>query len=105
MIADVELRTACCFADWFQAQGMLTEFILYSAYLIYRYQGFDQLYHPENYIHCINICHSEVDSFDRKMDLVDHRTLTVSVHRRAWPSLSQAQQARFVQLLRDRGIS
>lgn len=103
LIAEVEQRTAMRFPEWFQAQGMLTEFILYSGYIQYR--GFtDILYNVDNNaIVPANVCHSEVAAFDRKFKDMQN-ALTVSIHRRAWTELTAEQRQQYQHFLIDRGI-
>lgn len=106
MIGDTEIMTGQHFADWFQSQGMLTEFILYSAYLHYQYHGFDHLYDPTNRVQCVNLCHSESDQFDRKFQIMQQdQTLTVSIHRDAWPRLTADQRRHYLDFLAARGIT
>lgn len=106
MIAEVEQRTSENFVSWFQAQGMLTEFILYSAYLIYRYGAFDTLYHSNFKLINVNVCHSEVGIFDKKLqNMFNSGTLSVSVHRNAWTQLSSDQQQQYREFLQQRGIA
>jgi hypothetical protein len=105
MISEVEQRTGENFTTWFQAQGMLTEFVLYSAYLKYKYSGFDTLYHSDFKLTNVNVCHSEVARFDQKLqDMIKSGTLSVSVHRNAWQQLSQQQQDQYLNFLHQRGI-
>ncbi len=105
MIAEVEQRTGENFVSWFQAQGMLTEFILYSAYLIYRDGNFDTLYHSDFKLININVCHSEVNMFDQKLNAMFRpSTLSVSVHRNAWKQLLPSQQQQYLNFLQQRGI-
>jgi hypothetical protein len=103
MIAEVEDKTATSFPEWFQAQGMLTEFILYSGY-VHLHGGFDKLYNVgTNAIIPVNICHSEVAAFDRKFNEM-HNALTVSIHRAAWTELTAEQHQQYQHFLIDRGI-
>jgi len=105
MIGEVETRTGQYFADYFQQQGRLTEFILYSGYLEYRYGGFDTLYSPNYRMYNVNVCHSETGLFDKKFVAMNNpQTLTVSVHRNAWSQLSKEQQQQYTDLLAARGI-
>ena len=103
MVTWIELHTKQNFVEWFQNQGMLTEFILYSGWI--QYCGvFDSLYNVTTLsLHPCNLCHSEVASFDRKfaeMQTAD----TVSIHRRAWAQLTTEQQAQYTNFLTSRGI-
>ena len=106
MISETTFRTRESFPVWFQAQGRLTEFVLYSGYVQYRFQNLESLYSPETVLYPVNICHSEVAAFDRKMTEMQQPTTTsVSVHRGAWAELSPEQRTEFVMYLIDHGIS
>jgi hypothetical protein len=105
MIEEVEHRTGKDFSDYFQQQGMLTEFILYSGYVWYRDQTFDRRYHTQSRILPCNLCHSETGIFDSKFSTMNQpQTLTVSIHRNAWSKLSTDQQQQYHDLLAKRGI-
>ena len=104
MIADIEQRTSQSFPAWFQAQGEVTEFILYSGYLESA-QAMDLLYNTQrSRLFACNICHSEVESFDRKFQEMQN-SLTTSIHRNAWSRLSLEQQQRYHAFLGQRGIT
>lgn len=103
MVAWIEEHTGQDFVQWFQDQGMLTEFMLYSGW-VQRQGGFETLYtvtHSD--ILPSNLCHSEVASFDRKFNEMQS-TDTVSIHRRAWPQLTVEQQTKYTDFLKSRGI-
>ena len=104
MIADCEQRTGASFPEWFQAQGMLTEFVLYSAWL--QRQGlYDQLYARATVVPC-NIDHSEVDRIDQRLDeLTRINSHTVSIHRGAWSHMTAEQRMRYQHFLIDRGLT
>jgi len=105
LITEVEHRTGQDFTDYFQQQGMLTEFILYSGYVWYRDQTFNKRYHSQSRIHPVNLCHSETGIFDSKfLTMCQPETLTVSIHRNAWSKLSKEQQQQYYSLLTKRGI-
>ena len=105
MITEVEHRTGQDFTDYFQQQGMLTEFILYSGYVWYRDRTFDKRYSTQSRIHPANLCHSETGIFDLKFRIMNQpQTLTVSIHRNAWAKLSKEQQQQYHTLLAKRGI-
>ena len=106
MICEVEKRTRETFAEWFQAQGMLTEFILYSGFLHHRDGNMWRNYSAKsNLQRVINICHSEVAIFDSKFSFTSNQTSVVSIHRRAWPQLSDAQRTQFKNYLIQHGIT
>lgn len=104
MVAWIEQHTGQDFVTWFQAQGMLTEFMLYSGWIQKQYSNFDALYDvTKTDIHPSNLCHSEVASFDRKFAEMQS-TDTVSIHRRAWSQLTVEQQTKYTDFLKSRGV-
>jgi hypothetical protein len=104
MIKWIEDKTGQDFVQWFQAQGMLTEFMLYSGWIQYRHGAFDKVYNvSKSEIYPCNLCHSEVPSFDRKFKEMQS-TDTVSIHRRAWSQLTSEQQQQYTDFLSSRGI-
>lgn len=106
MIAEVTKRTNTTFALWFQQQGMLTEFMLYSAFCQWQYGSLDSIFSRDNSVgEFINVCHSEYQRFDDKLKLMKMPgTMTVSVHRQAWKQLSPDQQNNYRMLLIDRNL-
>lgn len=93
------------FAKWFQDQGMLTEFILYTGYLLKIHSDYDKFCTSQYHI-VVNVCHSEVGIFDIKyQEMNKDNTLTVSVHRNAWMQLTDQQKQKFVELLLDKNIT
>ena len=104
MIVDIEHRTDQSFPAWFQQQGTVTEFILYSGYLESK-QLMDVLYNTDQVgLRPCNLCHSEVAAFDRKFIEMSHSS-TVSIHRNAWSRLSLEQQQQYQSFLYKRGIT
>ena len=106
MIGDTEIMTGQHFAEWFQAQGMLTEFILYSAFLKYKYSKLEHLYHKFGVNLVVNLCHSEYLDFDKKFKcMLQTNPLTVSLHRNAWSQLTDQQKKDYIGFLGSRGIA
>jgi hypothetical protein len=107
MINKIETMTHDNFAEWFQRQGMLTEFVLYTAFIQYKYQDLKQVYLGRNQIKlCNNICHSEVKIFDIKLQHArDRRPLTVGVHRNAWQQLTEQQKQSYRDYLESIGLT
>lgn len=104
MIHWIENHTGQNFVQWFQAQGMLTEFILYSAWIQYQTGSLDSIYNTaKSTIHPVNLCHSEVGIFGQKFQQMHHAS-TVSIHRNAWSQLSVDQQQQYLDFLQSRGI-
>lgn len=105
MIAETTALTNVPFPLWFQSQGTLTEFMFYSAYVQARYGSLDALYSPESSIFPVNVCHSEFEIFDSKLEQMRHPNVTsVSVHRDTWARLSPEQKTAFQTHLLDRGL-
>lgn len=104
MIAWIENHTQQPFADWFQQQGRLTEFILYSAWIQYRTGSLNTIYNTEttNMIP-VNLCHSEVAQFEQKLSQMPTAS-TVSIHRNAWAQLDDNQKTQYLDFLHSRGI-
>jgi hypothetical protein len=103
MILDIESRTGTNFAEWFQSQGRVTEFMLYSGYLQSRHL-IDTLYNTStSTVMPCNVCHSEVAAWPRKFNNMSQAS-TVSVHRNAWQQLSAEQQQQYTDFLASRGI-
>lgn len=104
MLSWIQTRTGQAFAEWFQQQGRLTEFILYSAWIQYRTGSLDQVYDvQQNKIIPCNLCHSEVGLFEHKLKRMPDSN-TVSIHRDAWRQLSASQQQQYTDFLHSRGI-
>lgn len=104
MIVWIENHAQQSFASWFQHQGRLTEFILYSAWIQYRTGSLNTIYNVEiNNIFPVNLCHNEVDQFEQKLSQMSTAT-TVSIHRNAWTQLTNNQQAQYMDFLHRRGI-
>jgi hypothetical protein len=107
MIEEIETMTHDNFAEWFQKQGMLTEFVLYTAFIQYKYQDLKQVYLGCNKIKLSNnICHSELKIFDSKLQQAqDCRPLTIGVHRNAWLQLTERQKQSYRDYLESIGLT
>jgi hypothetical protein len=105
MIGEISFLTGRSFPRWFQANGKLTEFMLYSGYVQHKFGSFDMFYSDQLQFQPVNVCHSEVAAWDRKFaEMQQSNTLTVSVHREAWKQLSDNQQQQYQNFLIDQGI-
>lgn len=106
LIADVTAGTNQLFTEWFQDQGMLTEFLLYSGYVVKIAGSLDPMYTKHNNLGgIVNVCHSEVGSWDQKFtEMQQPETLTVSVHRNAWIQITTDQQQQYLNFLHKQGI-
>lgn len=104
MIPVIEQQTGQEFNSWFQEQGMITEFILYTGY-VQSQHDLNTVYAPGDFYKICNICHSELARANDKLtDMQDPDTLTVSVHRRAWAQFTAEQQLKYLSLLESKGV-
>lgn len=106
MISDTTKVVGESFPWWFQSQGRLTEFMLYSGYLLYSLGSYEKFYSPQSSFAVVNVCHSEVARWEPKLkEMYLPETLTVSVHRNAWTQLSKQQQQQYRDLLIQKSIT
>jgi hypothetical protein len=107
MIADITVRTMTSFPRWFQDQGRVTEFMLYSGYVQKRYGSLESIYAaraPE--MDPINLCHSDTRTFDEFMTDAERRDgVSIGIHRRRWAVMSESERQRYRLFLVDRGIT
>jgi hypothetical protein len=105
MIGEISFLTGRSFPRWFQGNGKLTEFMLYSGYVQHKFGSFDMFYSDQLQFQPVNVCHSEVASWDRKLaEMRQRQTLTVSVHRTAWKQLSHDQRQQYKNFLIEHDI-
>jgi hypothetical protein len=106
MIAEVTMRTQTSFPIWFQTQGMLTEFILYSGFVQFLCGELTVLYSDQNKLGTqVNVSHDEVEQWVQKFSqMKQSKTFSVSVHRTAWKNMSPLQRQEYQDLLIQRGI-
>lgn len=106
MIAEVTMRTQQSFPTWFQQQGMLTEFILYSGFVQFLCGELTVLYSDKNKLGTqINVSHDEVDRWSQKFSYMSQLdTFSVSIHRNAWRNMLPEQQQQYRDMLIERGI-
>lgn len=107
MIECVTELTQTDFASWFQSQGMLTEFILYTAFIKHKHKDLSKVY-PGNFSLKLfnNICHTQWQQFDDKLNAAKkHNPLTIGVHRNAWTKLTNQQKQNYIDYLCMRGMT
>lgn len=106
MIAEITLRTRTPFPTWFQQQGMVTEFMLYSGFVKFLCGNLEVMYDRQNKLGgIVNVSHDETVQWLTKINQMNNRnTLTVSVHRGSWQKLTAQQRQEYRDLLLQRGI-
>lgn len=109
LINHIEQQNNITFSQFFQSYvsnpPRVTEFILYSGFVVYKYGSFDHIYIniDPNYIF-YNISDWETAYFDELVRAIQSnlsKILTISVHRRTWASISDTQRTRWLELLVD----
>ena len=72
---------------------LVTEFYLYSGWLLKCYGSYDALYNKTQYYDCVNLADWQVNEFDSFLFRAQHtpKVATASIHRRAYSQLSQQQ--------------
>lgn len=99
------------FTEFFQTNvrypHLITEFHLYSSFVLSRDTTYEHLYNKTQYYTCCNIADSDVDNFDQHYArmLSDKKLLTASIHRRAYPLLNSKQLINWTQFLLQRGLN
>jgi hypothetical protein len=97
------------FPEFFQTAAryptLVTEFHLYSGYVLYRYQTYDTLY-SNTYYKALNIAEWEADNFDQLFGFLvnSHNALTASIHRRTYNKLTENQIQQWIDFLKDRAL-
>jgi hypothetical protein len=106
LILQIE-KTKNSFCDWFLSHPKLTEFLLYSGFVLHQYKSYDVLYNTKTCnIRAVNIGHSEVAQVKAKFyDMGESHTATVSIHRHAWQQMTVEQQQYYRDFLTQKGIS
>lgn len=99
------------FIEFFQINvrypNLITEFYLYSAYVIKLHGSLDALYNKTQYYNVVNIADFEAAEFNSILNRVknDSKLLTASMHRRTYPLLSKQQIAQWYNFLSSKNIT
>lgn len=99
------------FIEFFQTNvrypHLITEFHLYSSFVLSRDKTYEHLYSKTQYYTCCNVADSDVDRFDHHYNrmLSDKKLLTASIHRRAYPLLTEEQLINWTQFLIQQGLN
>ena len=90
-----------------QYPNLITEFHLYSGFVLSRYGSYKELYNKDIGYSVINIADWEADNFDQLFaHMNSNNTLltTVSIHRRAYKDLSTTQIKQWVDFLIEKNL-
>ena len=103
MISDIERKTSKSFFDFFSQYCSnpirVTEFMLYSGY-VFKESLFDNLYTNEQYYDFINVADFQIGEFDYFLEQTNQTNiLTLGIHRRIFPLLSDKQTEALINIL------
>ncbi len=83
----------------------LTEFMLYTGFVLYKYGKFDDLYTDNQYYSIFNLADFQVKDFDKTWSCTKQSNLlTASVQERAYPNLSNEQFDIWVDFLQNKNL-
>ena len=84
----------------------ITEFNLYSGFIISKYKDIEKLYGNPTYYTAVNIADSESGEFDEKFATMSTqpRIFTVSIHRKTYAKLTPTQVVTWVNFLKERNL-
>jgi hypothetical protein len=99
------------FIEFFQTHvrfpTFVTEFHLYSGFVLRKYGTYEHLYDRNQYYRCHNIADFDVINFDQEFDRIriHPKLLTASIHRRAYNLLTPAQLDKWRQYLSEKKLN
>lgn len=106
MLAEIKTRTGQEFSDWFQQQGMVTEYLLYVGYNLYLHGSMDKFYSMTYPYDVSNLCRNQTNIVDKKLvEMQRAKNLTVSVHRYAWAVMSATQKELYKKILLSKNLT
>lgn len=106
MLTEIKTRTGQNFSDWFQAQGMVTEYLLYVGYNLLLHGSMDKFYSLTYPYSVSNLCRNQTNIIDEKLiEMQRPSNLTISVHRYAWATMNQQQKNLYKKILFDHGLT
>jgi hypothetical protein len=109
MIEDCEKISGLSFIDFFLDNVLfpnhITEFVLYSGYIQYKYNNFNHLYSERRMWECVNVADWEIDRYEELLvSMHIYKTITVSVQGKAWKLLSPSQQLSYLDFLNSKKL-
>ena len=109
MIKDLEENHQTTLIDFFSKNVMhpvfLTEFMLYSGFVKYKYGSHDKLYSQQQYYLITNVADFQKYEFDKIfVQMQDPNNLTASIHRSVYPYLTEKQLQTWVDFLHSKNL-
>jgi hypothetical protein len=94
------------FFDHVHPPSAITEFMLYSAYVIHKHSNYSSLYSSYQYYYVRNIADFQIDKFDKICENMKYPvTLTASIHLRVYPLLTEEQFEKWCCFLVERNLT
>lgn len=109
LISDLENNHNTTLLEFFSKNVMhpifLTEFVLYSGFVKYKYGSHDELYSQKQYYLITNIADFQKHDFDKIfVQMQNPNNLTASIHRSVYPYLTQKQLKTWVNFLHSKNL-
>ena len=83
----------------------MTEFMLYSGFVIKKYSTYDTLYSTAQHYQFAHLADWQINEFDSILDCMGHdNNLTISIQGRAYPHLSESQMDKWCEFLLTKHI-
>ena len=98
------------FVEFFQTNvkypNLVTEFHLYSGYVLHKFGSYETLYNKTQYYQVVNIADYEAPAFDVLFKTMSskYNILTVSIHRRTYKDLVESQIDQWFGFLKDKSV-
>jgi len=107
MISWVSNTQTLPFTDWFLSETQLvTEFILYTGWIIRKYGTLEKLYNlTHQYVTTKNIPLFSITEFEKELEQAKQDRLTASIHRDAWNQMTIEQKNQWISWLVSKNIS
>jgi len=88
-----------------KSPNSVTEFMLYSGFVIKKYNTYDTLYSTTQHYRVTNLADWQINEFDSILDRMEHdNNLTISIQGRAYTHLSESQMDKWCELLLTKHI-
>ena len=109
LIADLEDNHNTTLLEFFSKNVkypvFLTEFMLYSGFVKYKYGSHDKLYSQQQYYLITNVADFQKYEFDKIfVQMQDPNNLTASIHRSVYPYLTEKQLQTWVDFLHSKNL-
>ena len=106
MFKEIEIPFLEFFSTHVRLPANITEFMLYSAYVIHKHGNYSSLYYNSQHYYVQNIADFQIDKFDKILENMNYPvTLTASIHLRVYPLLTEEQFETWCNFLVERDLT